>query len=82
MPKPKHPCLSLSTKLRVNGTVMGPKVRPDTVSLLLKGAGALSTLAAGPLRLLAPFVHLAANEDHPCEIQSIGQLRLKIPTEE
>ena len=61
---------------------MDPKVRPDTVSLLLKGAGTLSTLAIGPLGLLEPFVQLGANEDHPCEIQSIGQLRLKIPTEE
>jgi uncharacterized protein involved in outer membrane biogenesis len=82
VPKPKHPSLSLSTKLRVSGTVMDPKVRPDTVSLLTKGAKALSTLAVGPLGLLAPFVQLGANKNHPCDVQSIGQLGLKIPAEE
>jgi len=79
VPEPKHPSLSLSTKLRVSGTIMDPKVRPDTVSLLIKGAGALSTLAVGPLGLLAPFVHLGANKNHPCDVQSIGQLGLNIP---
>ncbi len=80
VPKPKNPGLSsLSTKLRVSGTLMDPKVRPDTVSLLTKGAKFLSTLAVGPIGLLAPFVHLGAHKAHPCDVQSIGQLGLKIP---
>jgi uncharacterized protein involved in outer membrane biogenesis len=80
VPEPKNPgLLSLSTKLRVSGTLMDPKVRPDTVSLLTKGAKFLSTLAVGPIGLLAPFVHLGAHKAHPCDVQSIGQLGLKIP---
>jgi hypothetical protein len=80
VPKPKYPSLSLSTKLRVSGTVMDPEVGPDRLSLLTKGAGLLSTLAIGPLGLLAPFVHLGANKDHPCDIQGIGRHDKKIPT--
>jgi len=82
-PKPKNPgLLSLSTKLRVSGTLMDPKVRPDTLSLVTKGAKFLSTLAVGPIGLLAPFVHLGAHRKHPCDIQSIGQLGLNIPASE
>jgi uncharacterized protein involved in outer membrane biogenesis len=79
VPKPEHPSLNLSTKLRISGTVMEPKVRPDTVSLLTEGAKFLSALAVGPLGLLAPFVHLGANKYHPCDVGSIGQLGLNIP---
>jgi hypothetical protein len=83
VPEPKNPgLLSLSTKLRVSGTLMHPKVRPDTLSLVTKGAKFLSTLAVGPIGLLAPFVHLGAHKKHPCDIQGIGQLGLKIPAEE
>jgi ABC-type transport system substrate-binding protein len=42
----------------------------------------LSTLAVGPIGLLAPFVHLGAHKKHPCDIQGIGQLGLNIPAEE
>jgi hypothetical protein len=79
VPKPKYPSLSLSTKLRVSGTVMEPKVRPDTVSLLTEGAKLFSTLAVGPVGLLAPFVHLGANKKHPCDVGSTGQLGINIP---
>jgi uncharacterized protein involved in outer membrane biogenesis len=80
VPEPKNPGLSsLSTKLRVSGTLMDPKVRPDTLSLVTKGAKFLSTLAVGPIGLLAPFVHLGAHKKHPCDIQSIGQLGLQSP---
>jgi hypothetical protein len=79
VPKPKGLGLSFSTKLRVSGSVMDPKVRPDTLSLLSKGARALSALVIGPLGLLAPFVHLGANKNHPCDVQSVGQLGLNIP---
>jgi len=73
VPKPKHLSLSLSTKLRVSGSVMDPKVRPDTLSLLSKGARALSALVIGPLGLLAPFVNLGAYKAHPCNVHSIGK---------
>jgi hypothetical protein len=79
VPKPEHPSLSLSTKLRVSGTVMEPKVRPDAVSLLTGGAKLLSTLAVGPIGLLAPFVHLGANKKHPCDVGNTGQLGINIP---
>ena len=72
VPEPKHFGLSFSTKLRVSGTVMDPRVRPDTVSLLSKGARALSALVVGPLGLLAPFVNLGAHKPHPCNIHGIG----------
>jgi uncharacterized protein involved in outer membrane biogenesis len=81
VPKPKNPgLLSLSTKLRVSGTLMDPKVKPDTLSLVTKGAKFLSALAVGPIGLLAPFVHLGAHKKHPCDIQGIGQQDKKIPT--
>ena len=73
VPKPKHLSLSFSTKLRVSGSVMDPKVRPDTLSLLSKGARALSALVIGPLGLLAPFVSLGAHKAHPCNVYSIGK---------
>jgi uncharacterized protein involved in outer membrane biogenesis len=79
VPKPEHPDLSLAIKLRVSGTVMDPKVSPDELSLLTKGAEFLSSLAVGPLALLAPFVHLGAHKKHPCDIRSIGQLGLQSP---
>jgi hypothetical protein len=73
-PEPRYPSLmSLATKLRVSGTIMDPKVRPDMLSLLTKGARALSALVVGPLGLLAPFVSLGAHKTHPCNVQSIGK---------
>ena len=81
VPKPKNPgLLSLSTKLRVSGTLMDPKVKPDKLSLATKGAKFLSILAVGPVGLLTPFVHLGAHNKHPCDIQGIGQQDKKIPT--
>jgi len=79
VPTPEHPDLSLSTKLRVSGTLMDARVRPDNLALLEKGASTLSTLAIGPLGLLAPFVHLGAHKAHPCKVQSIGQLGIQTP---
>ena len=79
VPKPKNPgLLELSTKLRVSGTILDAKVKPDNLALLTKGALALSSLAIGPVGLLAPFVRLGAHKKHPCDIQSIGQLGLQI----
>ena len=83
MPKPKNPGLTnLSTKLRVNGTLMDPKVRPDTLSVLKKGAEIFGSLALGPVGLLAPFVHLGAHKYHPCEFQNIEHLGQKTPAED
>ena len=61
------------TKLRVTGTIMDPKVRPDMLSVLTKSATALSALVVGPIGLLAPFVNLGAYKSHPCNVQSIGK---------
>jgi hypothetical protein len=74
VPEPRHPSFTnLWTKLRVSGPIMDPKVRPDTLSLLTKGAKALSALVIGPLGLLAPFVNLGAYKAHPCSVYSIGK---------
>jgi uncharacterized protein involved in outer membrane biogenesis len=81
VPKPKKPSLvSLATNLRVSGSIVDPKVRPDTVSLLTKGAKFLSTLAIGPLGLLVPFVNLGANQKHPCDILGTEELKQMIPS--
>jgi hypothetical protein len=77
IPKPDHPDLSLSTKLRVSGTIMDSRVGPDKLAMIEEGASVLSALVVGPLGLLAPFVHLGALNAHPCNIQSIGQLGLE-----
>jgi len=79
VPKSKYPSLSLSTKLRVTGTIMDAKVRPDNLALLTTGAEMLSSLAIGPLGLLSPFVHLGAFKKHPCDVKSIGELGLSVP---
>jgi uncharacterized protein involved in outer membrane biogenesis len=80
VPKPKKPSLiSLATNLRVTGSIVDPKVRPDKVSLLTKGAKFLSTLAIGPLGLLVPFVNLGANQKHPCDILSNEKWKQAIP---
>ena len=80
VPKSKYPSLSLSTKLRVTGTIMDAKVRPDNLALLTTGAEMLSSLAIGPLGLLSPFVHLGALKKHPCDVKSIGELGLSVPS--
>ncbi len=80
VPKPKRPSLvSLATNLRVSGSIVDPKVRPDTVSLLTTGAKFLSTLAIGPLGLLVPFVSLGADKKHPCDILSTEKLKQLVP---
>ena len=74
VPEPRLPSLmDFWTKLRVSGPIMDPKVRPDALSLLSKGARALSALVIGPLGLLAPFVNLGAYKPHPCNLHGIGQ---------
>jgi uncharacterized protein involved in outer membrane biogenesis len=73
-PEPKRFSLfSLSTKLRVEGSLQDPMVRPDMTSLATKGIKSLSALVVGPLGLLAPFVNLGAHERHPCDIRGAGK---------
>jgi len=75
VPNAKDPALlSLSTNLRVSGSITDPAVSLDKRSLLTQGAWALSSLAVGPVGLLAPFVHLGAHKAHPCDIKGIGQI--------
>ena len=75
VPEPRYPSMmNFLTKLRVSGTILDPKVRPDTLSLLTKGAKALSALVAGPIGLLAPFINLGATKSHPCNVESIGKV--------
>ncbi len=68
----QDPSFGLSPNLRVRGTLSDPVVRPDKLSLLTQGSWALSSLAIGPLGLLAPFVHLGAHKAHPCDVPGIG----------
>ena len=83
VPTPRDPgLLELGTNLRVSGTILDAKVRPDKLSVLKKVARGLSSLVIGPLGLLAPFVHLGAHNAHPCNIESIGQLGLQTPATE
>ncbi|MGD8741606.1 MAG: AsmA family protein [Desulfobacterales bacterium] len=81
VPKPTSFSLSLSTKLRVSGMLMNPKVRPDTLSVAQKGAEMLGALALGPIGLLAPFIRLGAHHKHPCEVKHLGELGLSVPAE-
>jgi hypothetical protein len=77
-PKPKDFSLvSLSTKLRVTGTLLQPKVRPDALSIETKAVKFHGYLALGPFGLLAPFVHLGAHKKHPYDIPNIGQQNKK-----
>jgi uncharacterized protein involved in outer membrane biogenesis len=81
-PQPKDfSFVTLCTKIRVTGTLIDPKVSPDMSSLTKRAAEEVAGfLVLGPLGLLAPFVHLGADEKHPCDIQKIGKLKQKIST--
>ncbi len=71
-PKPKDSSLfSLATKLHVTGSILDPRVRPDTRSVVKKGAKALSALVLGPAGLLVPFVRTGARSSHVCDIQEL-----------
>jgi uncharacterized protein involved in outer membrane biogenesis len=80
VPNAKDPALlSLSTNLRVRGPLVDPSVGPDKLSLLTQSSWALSSLAIGPLGLLAPFVHLGAHKAHPCDVPGIGSIEHGTP---
>jgi uncharacterized protein involved in outer membrane biogenesis len=71
-PKPKdYSLFSLATKLRVTGSILDPKVRPDMRSVATKGAKALSSLVLGPAGLLLPFMNAGARNQHPCDIRAL-----------
>jgi len=82
VPKPAGPEFSFLTNLRVSGSIMEPHVGVDKASALTRASKSLSTLVAGPIGLLTPFVHLGALKAHPCNVASIGQLGLKPPAED
>ena len=71
-PKPKDSSLfSLATKLHVTGSILDPRVRPETRSVVKKGAKALSALVLGPAGLLVPFIRTGARTSHVCDIQAL-----------
>ena len=71
-PKPKDNSLfSLATKLRVTGSVLNPRVRPDMTSVGKKGVKALSSLVLGPAGLLVPFMSAGARHQHPCDVAEL-----------
>ena len=71
-PKPKDKSLfSLATTLRVDGSVLDPRVRPDMTSVATKGVKALSALVLGPAGLLVPFMNAGARHQHPCDVEAL-----------
>jgi uncharacterized protein involved in outer membrane biogenesis len=71
-PKPKDKSLfSLATKLRVDGSILDPRVRPDMASVATKGVKALSSLVLGPAGLLVPFMSAGARHQHPCDVAEL-----------
>jgi hypothetical protein len=83
VPDGKDPTLlSISPHLRVRGPLQDPRVSTDKLALLARGSWALSSLAIGPLGLLAPFVHLGAFNRHPCDVPSIGYIEDGTPPKE
>jgi uncharacterized protein involved in outer membrane biogenesis len=71
-PKPKDRSLfSLATKLRVDGSILDPRVRPDMTSVATKGVKALSSLVLGPAGMLVPFMSAGARHQHPCDVAEL-----------
>ena len=71
-PKPKDSSLfTLATKLHITGSILAPKVRPDSRAVAKKGVKALSALVLGPAGLLVPFMKAGAHDQHPCDIQEL-----------
>jgi uncharacterized protein involved in outer membrane biogenesis len=71
-PKPKDSSLfTLATKLHITGSILAPRVRPDSRSVAMKGVKALSALVLGPAGLLVPFMKAGAHDQHPCDIQEL-----------
>ncbi len=67
-PRPKDPSLfSLSTNLRVSGTLVNPSVGLDALSTVGEVAEAVAAvLVLGPAGILVPFASLGAGDHHPC----------------
>jgi uncharacterized protein involved in outer membrane biogenesis len=71
-PEPKdYSLFSLATKLRVTGSILDPRVRPDMTSVATTGVKALSSLVLGPAGLLVPFMKAGARNQHPCDIVAL-----------
>jgi len=72
IPKPKKLTLvSLSTKLRVTGSINHPEVRPTVSGLLETVAEDVSTFTLGAIGLLIPFERMGAQKKHPCDMQKL-----------
>jgi uncharacterized protein involved in outer membrane biogenesis len=72
IPKPKKLTLiSLSTKLRVTGSINHPEVRPTVGGLVETAAENIFTFTLGRIGLLIPFARLGAQKRHPCDMQKL-----------
>jgi uncharacterized protein involved in outer membrane biogenesis len=72
IPKPKKLTLvSLSTKLRVTGSINHPEVRPTVGGLIETAAEDIFTFTLGRIGLLIPFARLGAANRHPCDMQKL-----------
>jgi uncharacterized protein involved in outer membrane biogenesis len=72
IPKPKKLTLvSLSTKLRVTGSINHPEVRPTVGGLVETAAEDIFTFTLGRIGLLIPFARLGAQKKHPCDMQKL-----------
>jgi uncharacterized protein involved in outer membrane biogenesis len=72
IPKPKKLTLvSLSTKLRVTGSISHPEVRPTVGGLIETAAEDIFTFTLGRIGLLIPFARLGAANKHPCDMQKL-----------
>ena len=72
IPKPKKLTLvSLSTKLRVTGSINHPEVRPTVGGVLETAAEDIFTFTLGRIGLLIPFARLGAQKKHPCDMQKL-----------
>lgn len=66
-PRPKDPSLlSLAMPLDVGGSLMDPSVAPNKGAIVKGVAGAMSSIALGPLGLIVPLVSTGSDDNNPC----------------
>ena len=72
IPKPKKlTLLSMSTKLRITGSINHPEVHPTVSGVLETVAEDVLTFTLGPIGLLIPFERMGAQKKHPCDMQKL-----------